>query len=123
MGWRLPPAGRRLLPDPGRRRDDQRRKACERISAHNGRIGAKTSIFIGLAVYVILTISAYYMKTERDFYILALMVASIGGFQTKPTQEPFHPAEKLDSVQQWVQPTVGDAVMQIKRRGMMFLVM
>jgi MFS transporter, UMF1 family len=44
-----------------------------------GRIGAKTSIFIGLAVYVVLTISAYYMKTERDFYILALMVATVQG--------------------------------------------
>ena len=44
-----------------------------------GRIGAKASIFIGLAVYVILTISAYYMKTERDFYVLALMVATVQG--------------------------------------------
>jgi len=44
-----------------------------------GRIGAKASIFIGLAVYVVLTISAYYMKTERDFYILALMVATVQG--------------------------------------------
>ena len=44
-----------------------------------GRIGAKTSIFIGLAVYVMLTISAYYMKTERDFYVLAFMVATVQG--------------------------------------------
>jgi UMF1 family MFS transporter len=44
-----------------------------------GRIGAKMSIFIGLAVYIVLTISAYYMKTERDFYILALMVATVQG--------------------------------------------
>jgi len=44
-----------------------------------GRIGAKTSIFIALAVYVVLTIGAYYMKTERDFYILALMVATVQG--------------------------------------------
>ena len=44
-----------------------------------GRIGAKTSIFIGLAVYVVLTVGAYYMKTERDFYILALMVATVQG--------------------------------------------
>jgi UMF1 family MFS transporter len=44
-----------------------------------GRIGAKASIFVGLAVYVVLTISAYYMKTERDFYILALMVATVQG--------------------------------------------
>lgn len=44
-----------------------------------GRIGAKASIFVGLAVYVVLTVSAYYMKTERDFYILALMVATVQG--------------------------------------------
>jgi MFS transporter, UMF1 family len=44
-----------------------------------GRIGAKASIFIGLGVYVILTVSAYYMKTERDFYILAMMVATVQG--------------------------------------------
>ena len=44
-----------------------------------GRIGAKMSIFIGLAVYVVLTISAYYMKTARDFYVLALMVAMVQG--------------------------------------------
>jgi UMF1 family MFS transporter len=44
-----------------------------------GRIGAKTSIFIALAVYVGITISAYYMKTERDFYVLALLVATVQG--------------------------------------------
>jgi UMF1 family MFS transporter len=44
-----------------------------------GRIGAKASVFIGLAVYVVLTIAAYYMKTERDFYILAFMVATVQG--------------------------------------------
>ena len=44
-----------------------------------GRIGAKACIFIGLAVYTILTVSAYYMRTERDFYILALMVATVQG--------------------------------------------
>ena len=44
-----------------------------------GRIGAKTSIFIALAVYIVLTVRAYYMKTERDFYVLALMVATVQG--------------------------------------------
>ena len=44
-----------------------------------GRIGAKASIFIGLAVYVVLTVGAYNMKTERDFYVLALMVATVQG--------------------------------------------
>ena len=44
-----------------------------------GRIGAQRSIFIALGVYIVLTISAYYMKTERDFYMLALMVATVQG--------------------------------------------
>jgi MFS transporter, UMF1 family len=44
-----------------------------------GRIGAKTSIFISLAVYVVITVMGYFMKTERDFYVLAFMVASVQG--------------------------------------------
>ena len=44
-----------------------------------GRIGAKTSIFITLAVYTLITVLGYSMKTERDFYILALMVAVVQG--------------------------------------------
>jgi len=44
-----------------------------------GRIGAKTAIFIALAVYTLITVAGYYMKTERDFYILAFMVASVQG--------------------------------------------
>ena len=44
-----------------------------------GRIGAKASIFIALAVYTMITVMGYYMKTERDFYILALMVAVVQG--------------------------------------------
>jgi len=44
-----------------------------------GRIGAKTSIFIALAVYTLISVMGYYMKTERDFYVLALMVASVQG--------------------------------------------
>jgi UMF1 family MFS transporter len=44
-----------------------------------GRIGAKPSIFVGLTVYIVLTVGAYYMKTERDFYVLALMVATVQG--------------------------------------------
>jgi UMF1 family MFS transporter len=43
------------------------------------RIGAKTSIFIALGVYIVLTIGAYSMKTERDFYVLAFMVATVQG--------------------------------------------
>jgi UMF1 family MFS transporter len=44
-----------------------------------GRIGAKTAIFIALAVYTLISVLGYYMKTERDFYMLALMVASVQG--------------------------------------------
>jgi UMF1 family MFS transporter len=44
-----------------------------------GHIGAKTSIFIALAVYIVITVLAYGMKTERDFYMLALMVAAVQG--------------------------------------------
>ena len=44
-----------------------------------GRIGAKAAIFVGLGVYAALTIGAYYMKTERDFYLLALAVATVQG--------------------------------------------
>lgn len=43
------------------------------------RIGAKTAIFLALAVYTLITVMGYYMKTERDFYLLALMVASVQG--------------------------------------------
>jgi UMF1 family MFS transporter len=42
-------------------------------------IGAKTSVFISLAVYAIITVMGYYMKTERDFYLLAMMVAAVQG--------------------------------------------
>ena len=44
-----------------------------------GRIGAKASIFITLAVYSLITVMGYSMKTERDFYVLALMVAMVQG--------------------------------------------
>ena len=44
-----------------------------------GWIGAKPSIFITLGVYMLITVLGYFMKTERDFYILALMVAVVQG--------------------------------------------
>jgi UMF1 family MFS transporter len=43
------------------------------------RIGAKPSVFIALGVYIAITVMGYYMRTERDFYVLALMVASVQG--------------------------------------------
>ncbi len=44
-----------------------------------GRIGAKRSIFIALAFYALTSVLGYHMKTERDFYVLALMVATVQG--------------------------------------------
>ena len=44
-----------------------------------GWIGAKTSVFISLAVYTLISVMGYYMKTERDFYMLAMMVAAVQG--------------------------------------------
>jgi UMF1 family MFS transporter len=44
-----------------------------------GIIGPKTSIFIALGVYTLISVMGYYMKTERDFYLLALMVAAVQG--------------------------------------------
>jgi UMF1 family MFS transporter len=44
-----------------------------------GRIGAKTAVFISLAMYTLISVMGYYMKTERDFFVLAIMVASVQG--------------------------------------------
>ena len=44
-----------------------------------GRIGAKAAVFISIAVYTVITVMGYYMKTERDFYVLAIMVAAVQG--------------------------------------------
>jgi UMF1 family MFS transporter len=49
------------------------------FGAPGKRIGAKASIFIALAVYTLITVMGYYMETERDFYVLALMVATVQG--------------------------------------------
>jgi MFS transporter, UMF1 family len=42
-------------------------------------IGAKTAVFLSLAMYALITLMGYYMKTERDFFVLAIMVASVQG--------------------------------------------
>ncbi|MER3523286.1 MAG: MFS transporter [Ignavibacteria bacterium] len=44
-----------------------------------GRIGAKWSIMIGLAVYCAISIVAYSMTSTAEFYILALLVATVQG--------------------------------------------
>ena len=43
------------------------------------RIGAKPAIFIGLMVYVVISILGYRMQTARDFFILALLVGMVQG--------------------------------------------
>ena len=43
------------------------------------RIGAKRAIYFGLAVFLALTCYAYFMRTEREFYILAAVVGTVQG--------------------------------------------
>ena len=51
------------------------------------------------------------------------MVLSIGGPDTKDAQESFQSPEKLDPIQERIEPTIGDAVMHVERRGVVLLVM
>ena len=44
-----------------------------------GRIGAKRAIFIGLAVYVLITLVGYFMTTAAHFFILAALVGTVMG--------------------------------------------
>ena len=44
-----------------------------------GRIGAKRSIGLGLLVYAVICIFGYFMKTERHFLILAILVGTVQG--------------------------------------------
>src|SRR5690606_30155034 len=44
-----------------------------------GKIGAKRSIFLGLAIYTGICIFAYYMTTTTEFYILACAVGLVQG--------------------------------------------
>lgn len=44
-----------------------------------GKIGAKRSVFLALAVYVGITILGYFMKSGRDFLILAALVGLVQG--------------------------------------------
>ena len=43
------------------------------------RIGAKAGILIGLAVYAVITVLGYYMKTAAHFYALAILVGLVQG--------------------------------------------
>lgn len=44
-----------------------------------GRIGTKQAIFMGLGVYVVVTVFGYYMETAWQFWVLALMVGTVQG--------------------------------------------
>jgi UMF1 family MFS transporter len=43
------------------------------------RVGTKRLLFIPIVVYVIVTIIAYNMRTARDFFVLAFLVATVQG--------------------------------------------
>lgn len=43
------------------------------------KIGAKRSIYIGLAVYIAITVFGYFMKTSAHFYMLAITVGLVQG--------------------------------------------
>ena len=44
-----------------------------------GKIGVKPSIYLGLAVYVLISIVGFYMKTETHFLVLAILVGMVQG--------------------------------------------
>jgi UMF1 family MFS transporter len=43
------------------------------------RIGAKISVFLGLAVYAVITMLGYYMSTSTHFFMLAILVGMVQG--------------------------------------------
>ncbi|MDG3006677.1 MFS transporter [Paludisphaera mucosa] len=49
------------------------------FGAFAGRIGVKRSILLGLAVYTVICVIGYSMKTSRDFLILAVLVGVVQG--------------------------------------------
>jgi MFS transporter, UMF1 family len=44
-----------------------------------GKLGVKRSIMLGLGVYTLICVVGYFMKTERDFLILAVLVGTVQG--------------------------------------------
>jgi UMF1 family MFS transporter len=44
-----------------------------------GRIGAKRAVFLGLLAYTAISIIGFYMKSARDFYLLAVLVGMVQG--------------------------------------------
>jgi UMF1 family MFS transporter len=43
------------------------------------RIGAKAAIYLGLSVFTAVSVFAYFMQTERQFYVLAAIVGTVQG--------------------------------------------
>jgi UMF1 family MFS transporter len=43
------------------------------------RIGAKVSVFIALAVYVVISVMGYFLDSALDFYLLAFLVGTVQG--------------------------------------------
>ena len=44
-----------------------------------GRVGVKRAVFIGLAVYALITVLGYFMRTATHFFALAIMVGMVQG--------------------------------------------
>jgi MFS transporter, UMF1 family len=44
-----------------------------------GKIGAKTAIFLGLAVYTLITAMGYFLRTSSQFFALCVMVGMVQG--------------------------------------------
>ena len=49
------------------------------FGAFASRVGAKTAVFVGLAVYVLITILGYFMTTAMHFFALAILVGMVQG--------------------------------------------
>jgi UMF1 family MFS transporter len=43
------------------------------------RIGTKEAIYVALAVYVVVSVLGYFMRTAAHFYLLAVLVATVQG--------------------------------------------
>jgi UMF1 family MFS transporter len=44
-----------------------------------GKVGAKRAVFIGLAVYALITVLGYFMRTAAHFFMLAVLVGMVQG--------------------------------------------
>jgi UMF1 family MFS transporter len=43
------------------------------------RTGARTGVFVGLGVYILITVLGYFMRTAAHFYALAVLVGMVQG--------------------------------------------